>query len=272
MIDADRLVPMLHASDMRSGRSPMTTFDAFAPVEKITLAARVAEQLMTHIRNGSLQPGDPLPSQYKLAQKFGVSRPVLREAMQGLVTIGLIEIRPGSGCYVGSPGIPSDPDALFEIVTHEAALETLEARMVVEVELAALAAQRGIEQDWHAIASILEKLRAAAEADAETAAITSDFHRALARAAHNSVLYKMSQLLSRARAAQGVRIEQALPDVKSGEYASHLRLYQTVRDGNADAARREMRRHLEIAHGWEKRVSSLKTRLAVDPKACSPTR
>jgi GntR family transcriptional regulator, transcriptional repressor for pyruvate dehydrogenase complex len=245
----------------------MSMVEAFSPVVKVTLTERVAQRLMEHIQSGRLQPGDALPSQYKLAQMFGVSRPILREAMQGLVSIGLLEIRPGSGCYVGSPRVRPDSEALFEILTHEAALETLEARMVVEVELAGLASQRGDERDWHALEAILDRLRVASDTGTETVTITSDFHSALSRAGHNSVLYKMSQLLSRARVSQGVRIEQALPDIKAGEYGSHLRLYTAVRSGDPQEARLEMRRHLEIAHGWEERVSSLRTRIAAGSAA-----
>jgi GntR family transcriptional repressor for pyruvate dehydrogenase complex len=238
-----------------------------SPIEKVTLTERVAQRLMEHIQGGRLQPGDALPSQYQLARMFGVSRPVLREAMQGLVSIGLLEVRPGSGCYVGSPRILPDSEKLFEILTHQAALETLEARMVVEVELAALAANRGDDHDWRTIESILDRLRIASESGSETVAITSEFHEALSRSGHNAVLYKMSHLLSRARAAQGVRIEQALPDITAGEYDSHLRLYMSVRSGSPSSARREMRRHLELAHGWEERVSALKIQIAAAPAA-----
>lgn len=235
------------------------------PVVKTTLTEQVMQRLMDHMQGGRLQPGDALPSQIALAQQLGVSRPVLREAMQRLVSIGMLEIRPGSGCYVGSRRLTPDPDTLFEMATHEAALETLEARLVVEVELAGLAAQRGHERDWQILAAILARLHLAAAAEGETASITAEFHRELARAGHNSVLFKMSQLLSRARAAQGVRIEQALPDVRAGEYGSHLRLYEAVRSGDPEEARREMRHHLEIAHGWEERVSALKRHISAEP-------
>jgi len=262
--DQGRLTMRANAASP-AGLNRTSTVDVINPVERTTLTERVAQRLIEHIQGGRLQPGDPLPSQYQLAKMLGVSRPVLREAMQGLVSIGLLEIRPGSGCYVSSPRAISDSERLFEILTHQAALETLEARMVVEVELAGLAAQRGDDQDWRAFEGTLDRLRLASESGAETAAITADFHEALARAGHNSVLYKMSHLLRRARVAQGVRIEQALPDVKAGEYVSHLRLYRAVRSGDPDEARAEMRRHLDVAHGWEERVSALKTRIAASP-------
>lgn len=232
------------------------------PVEKQTLAKVVMQRLVEYIQGGSLRPGDALPSQHELARQLSVSRPVLREAMQGLASIGLIEIRPGSGCYVGDPHRLTDPDTLFAAFTHETALEVLEARMVVEVELAGLAAERATEADFHRLETILDRLKRAVNRGQPTAHITSDFHQSLSRAGHNTVLDKMSQLLTRPRLAQGIRVEHALPDIMAGEYDSHLALYQAVRTRDPAVARRALREHLEIAHGWEERIAALQREIA----------
>ncbi|MGH2534814.1 MAG: FadR/GntR family transcriptional regulator [Thermomicrobiales bacterium] len=232
------------------------------PVERQTLAKVVIERLMEYVRGGTFQPGDALPSQHELARQLSVSRPVLREAMQGLATVGLIEIRPGSGCYVRDLDGLADPDTLFEVFTHDAAIEVLEARMVVEVELAALAAERATEADLRQLEAILARLKRAVRRGQATVQITSDFHQALARAGHNSVLYRMAQRLTRPRITQGLRVEHALPDIAAGEYESHRRLYEAVRSGDPVRARAELRQHLEIAHGWEDQIASLRSGLA----------
>src|SRR5688572_29279022 len=131
------------------------------PVEKQTLAKVVMQRLVEVIQGGPLGPGDALPSQHDLARQLAVSRPVLREAMQGLASIGLIEIRAGSGCYVRDPNGLADPESIFEALTHESALEVLEARMVVEVELAGLAAGRATDNDFHHMETILKRLKRA---------------------------------------------------------------------------------------------------------------
>ncbi len=231
------------------------------PVEKQTLAKAAMQRLLDLVQSGTLAPGDSLPSQHELARQLGVSRPVLREAMQGLAVAGLVEIRAGSGCYVADPTAQTDPEALFEVVTHEAAVETLEARLVVEVELAALAARRMTAVDRRAIEAILARLKRAVARGQPTVAITSDFHRALARAGHNAVLDKMARLLGRPRLAQGVRVEHALPDIAAGEYDSHRLLFDDVASGDPDRARGAMHRHLEIAHGWEDEVAALRRRI-----------
>jgi GntR family transcriptional repressor for pyruvate dehydrogenase complex len=232
------------------------------PVEKQTLAKVVMQRLVEYIQGDSLRPGDVLPSQHELARQLSVSRPVLREAMQGLASLGLVEIRPGSGCYVGDPTRPADPETLFAAFTHEAALEVLEARMVVEVELAGLAAERATATDFHQLDAILQRLKRSVARGQPTAHMTSDFHQALARAGHNAVLYKMSHLLTRPRVAQGLRVEQALPDIMAGEYDSHLVLYRAVRTRDPAVARRAMREHLEIAHGWEDQIAALQRQIA----------
>lgn len=241
----------------------MTATVELKPVARQTLSQGAMERLLELIQSGSLTPGDLLPSQHELARQLGVSRPVLREAMQGLATAGLIEIRPGSGCYVRDPAPLTDPERLFEALTHEAALEVLEARMVVEVELAGLAAERIDDADRQAIEKILARLRRAVSRGQPTAAITGDFHQALSRAGHNAVLVKMVQLLAQARRVQGIRVEDALPDIMAGEYESHRRLFDAVLGGNPDRARTAMREHLELAHGWEDQVASLRGRLGV---------
>jgi DNA-binding FadR family transcriptional regulator len=232
-----------------------------APVEKQTLAQTVMERLADYIRTGPLRPGEALPAQHDLARQLAVSRPVLREALQGLATAGMIEIRPGSGCYVRDERPATDVDALFEVYTHEAAVEALDARMVVEVELAAFAATRATARDIEAMEVILERLRRSVARGRPTAQITSDFHQALARAGHNTVLFRMARLLTRARLAQGLRVEQAMPDIAAGEHESHQALLVAVRSEDAAIAREAMREHLQLAHGWEERINELRQRI-----------
>jgi GntR family transcriptional repressor for pyruvate dehydrogenase complex len=228
------------------------------PIEKQTLAQTVLDRLLAFIRNGDIKPGQPLPSQHQLASQLSVSRPVLREAMQGLAAMGVIEIRPGSGCYVRDPRATSEPDGMFDIFTHEGALEVLEARMVVEVELAARAAIRALPEDIAEMNEILERLKRAVARGRPTSHITGDFHQTLARAGHNQPLFRMAQMLNQARVVQGLRVEHALPDIAAREYESHRVLVDAVLTGDPEISRAAMREHLEIAHGCEERVNELR--------------
>ncbi len=233
------------------------------PVERHTLAQKVMQRLVEYVADGGLKPGDALPAQQQLAKQLGVSRPVLREAVQGLASMGLLDIRPGSGCFVGAATAKANPGALFEIMTHEAALEALEARMVVEVELVGLAANRATASDLRAAERALERLREAVAQENETSEITLEFHRILALSGHNAFLQRMSELLDHARVAQFSRIEGALPEMKVREFESHRELFEAILSRDPERARMMMRQHLNEAHGLEERVSWL-MRQAVD--------
>ncbi|MFN8678715.1 MAG: FadR/GntR family transcriptional regulator [Thermomicrobiales bacterium] len=235
----------------------MVTLVQLEPVAKQSLSQAVMQSLVTFIKTGPLQPGDALPNQHELARQLGVSRPVLREAMQVLAARGVLTIKPGSGCYISS-ALDAPAETVLESLIHESALEALEARMVIEVELAGLAAERGNPDDFDVIETILKRLERAVAQREDTAVITSDFHRELARAGHNAILFRMSELLSRSRTDQGLRIEHALPDVRAGELESHRKLFQAVRGGRPEIARAAMREHLERAHGWEEQVAALR--------------
>jgi GntR family transcriptional repressor for pyruvate dehydrogenase complex len=226
------------------------------PVERQSLAKSVMEQLIAYIRSDGLESGDALPNQNELARQLAVSRPILREALQGLETLGIIEIRAGSGCYVQDPNAGVNPETLLESYTHESALAVLETRMVVEVELAGLAATRATAEDLERMSTILKRLKRAAARGQLSAPITSDFHQAISRAGHNMIMYRMTQLLSRPRLEQGIRVEAAFPDVTSNEYESHRVLFEAISSGNPDTARKAMREHLELAHGWESMLTS----------------
>lgn len=227
-------------------------------VERQTLATVVLRRLMGFIESAALQPGDALPPQHELARQLGVSRTVLREAMQGLASVGVVEIRPGSGCYVKEPHRPTDPDALIEAYTHETALELLEARLTIEVELAGLAANRATDEDFARLEQCLLRIKRATVRGRPAYQLTVDFHRLLARAAHNSVLYRVAQLLRGPMLAEGVRVERELPDVPIHEHANHQKLYAALRSGDEQAARAAMKEHLETAHGWEDEIVSLR--------------
>ncbi|MCC6312797.1 MAG: FadR family transcriptional regulator [Thermomicrobiales bacterium] len=221
------------------------------PVARETLATSVMKQLLEYIRDRPVEPGEALPSQDKLAAQLRVSRPILREAMQGLASLGLLEIRPGSGCYVRQPEAPAGVEALLGAYTHEAAIEVLEARLAIEVEAAGLAAARRTAGDLERLGAILERIRVGVEQAASTVEVTSEFHEALMQAAHNAVLARLGRLLRQPIRIGTLRIEHAMPEAMEHEYDHHRVIFEAIAAADADRARRVMREHLTIAHGRE---------------------
>lgn len=243
---------------------------ALRPVKLVRLVQSVADRLIAYIVANDLQPGDLLPPQRDLADSLEVSRPILRQAVVQLENDGVVFVRQGSGMYVSSalaadphtrPAPESPPpaghaDAGF--FSHESASAVLEARMVIESEIAALATRRATPEDIEEMEHDLSNIRTAIREEKATVSATSRFHRSLARAAHSPVLARILEELTQPMMIGGLRIESALPDVMGAEEANHRAILVALQSGDEEVARTAMREHLEKAHHWEKRVEELR--------------
>ena len=228
------------------------------PVQKRTLTQETFDQLFSYIQDGGLQPGDALPSQYELARQLSVSRPVLREAMQRLAAAGMVEVRHGSGSYVAHPPIETMFTSIFGKYTYEKAIEVLDVRMLLEVEMAGRAATMADENDHQRLKHALETIRNLSAAGDLTVSGADEFHRALADAAHNSVIAAIAQLLHLPNYIQGIRVELALPDISAHEYESHLKLYKAICTGDQEVARAAAREHLSFSHNSTQQAAGLR--------------
>src|SRR3954462_15940930 len=155
------------------------------PVATERVSDVIAERLTTAIRDGTLKPGDRLPTEAELAREFQVGRTSVREGLQKLRAHGLIETRKGLGAFIAEPR--SDPMADFAAWTASdpAAIEQLvEARVGLETLAAALAALRATDAEIEALA---RRNEAHAAARGTPALVASDqaFHQALMAESRN---------------------------------------------------------------------------------------
>src|SRR5262245_29420577 len=126
-------------------------------VVKTTTAQTVARKLLDLIRLGGLRPGDQLPTEKELIEKLGVGRSTIREALQILSTINVIQATAGAGTFVKAP-TPADmfrPDLVGFLIDNRTALELLEAREMIEPNCVRLAAIRGTSEDFARIDRLL---------------------------------------------------------------------------------------------------------------------
>jgi GntR family transcriptional repressor for pyruvate dehydrogenase complex len=165
-------------------------------LQRSTLVHSVSAQLRQMILRGEIQPGEYLPSRKELATRFGVGISTIHEAIQALTALGLVASHPGKGTWVRKDAL----DRLIHSSEFESRMGELdahlvyEARSVVEVALTELAAQRAVSED---VERIREALAAMETADQDTAAFVEadlDFHLAVARAGHNSLLEQFYHL------------------------------------------------------------------------------
>jgi GntR family transcriptional repressor for pyruvate dehydrogenase complex len=168
------------------------------PIRRSTsVASAVAENLHALIVSGELEPGSRLPSMQTLAEQYGVSVPSVREALAALDAAGLVEILHGQGTFVrtrppdsplmsGWIGFGSDPEELRGLI---------EARKLIEVHLADVAAVRATDEERVAIAQSVERLEESRKSAAAYLRADAEFHVLVAQAAHSPVLLRVVDAL-----------------------------------------------------------------------------
>ena len=200
--------------------------------------------------SGGLAPGERLPPERELCERLGVSRTVVREALNLLEARGLISIEHGRGAVVseGSPGAVRDTLGLLLRVQPKTLRELLEVRGILETEIAGLAAGRAGAEDVEAMQAQLDRMRGCIDAPEGYVDADVEFHVLLARAARNDVLLTMLEpavdLLRASRQFSAARPGNALRAL--GE---HERILDRVENGDADGARTGMRLHLANTAG-----------------------
>lgn len=168
------------------------------PVRNQKLADTIADHLEQLILEGALRPGEKLASERDLAEKFDVSRPCLREALESLQSRGLLETTK-SGTFVARFMAPlTEPLAALLQSNEQALIDYLEYRGLIEGEAARLAALRATEHEIDAMRVCMDRMKAAHKLDDPTAEAEADadLHMLIYEASHNIVLLHIMRALS----------------------------------------------------------------------------
>ena len=202
------------------------------------MAAEVQAQLRELVSSGAFQPGERLPSERDLMEAMGVSRTAIRESLRGLEALGLVAIRHGSGVYVQDGGGPGRARRRLSLAgrTREPR-DLIEVRLIVEPEIAGLAALRRTADDVRRLKRDIEQFRADIGV-VRRPPTDLGFHVDLCRATHNPLLLAIVRWVIDFYARSG-----QIPVRRDTDH--HAQIYEAVRAGDAQAARTAMRMHLE---------------------------
>ncbi len=220
---------------------------AFGTLEKDVLPKRIAERILTLIREKHLGPGDRLPAERELATMMQVSRPSVREALQALSILNIVEIRQGAGTYVTSlePQLLVEPLNFVFSLDNSTLLELFAARKILEVGIAAIAAEKITSEEIAALESCLEKSSQAAADDNYDDFLQLDLklHSIIAAASRNPILIRFMESISQlglASRQQTVRI----PNLAKEGVDDHRALIAALKAHNPEAAQQAMLKHL----------------------------
>jgi GntR family transcriptional repressor for pyruvate dehydrogenase complex len=205
-----------------------------------------ADQLLEMVVSGGLEPGERLPPERELCARLGVSRTVVREALNLLEARGLISIEHGRGAVVSGGNTDAVRDALGVIlrVRPKVLWELLEMRAILEVGISGLAAERATVEDTDAMRAELGRMAASIDTPEGYVDADVEFHALLARAARNGVLLTMLEpIVDLLRASRRVSASRR-PGSALRALGEHEEILRRVEAGDAEGARREMRAHL----------------------------
>jgi GntR family transcriptional repressor for pyruvate dehydrogenase complex len=216
-----------------------------------SLTDKLAGLLMQRIASGELTPDERLPTEQRLADLFGVSRTVVREAVSRLKSIGLLTSRQGSGVFVAprhqARALAFDPTVVTSL---ESVLQVVEVRRGLEADVAALAAERMTSEKARTIGLALEHLEACPPQGTEGVEADLAFHRCIARATENPQYERLLGFLEQYQ-RESMRVTRTNEALDSGYMVEvreeHRAIAEAVMRGDAVASRQAAMLHMHNA-------------------------
>jgi GntR family transcriptional repressor for pyruvate dehydrogenase complex len=224
----------------------MVVDDIFAPVAGGRISLQIVGQIQDAIRAGRLEPGDRLPPERDLAERFGVSRVTVRDALRSLEVLGLIRIRVGAtgGAFVTSPGAEIVGEGLINLMLlssleHE---EIAEARLVLELGSVALAAARATDDDLDVLRAMMQDARASLEDDTYERGMSVRFHLSVAQIAQNKAITLFTESFRGPLSMHSIRIREINSFAQTVK--EHEGIVKAIERRDAGDAQRRMAEHL----------------------------
>lgn len=223
--------------------------DLFRPVTPGRISEEIVEQIKSAIFAGRLGPGDRLPSERELSERFRVSRVTVRDALRVLEAGGLIEIRVGArgGAVVTAP--QSAP--VGEGITHMLLLSDLQpgevtaARRILELGSVPLICERADDRDLEELLEICDRADAALAQDTFHMGLSAEFHIRLARCAHNAALQLIVDSMQGPLLTSLLRAAEVAPEMGVQGFREHRAVVETIARRDVEGARRILADHLD---------------------------
>lgn len=209
------------------------------------LPEQVSEQIINLITQKQLKAGEKLPNEFELAEKLAVGRGTIREAIKILVSKNVVEIRRGCGTFVCSrPGMVDDPLGFAFIPDKKKlALDLCEIRLMIEPEIAALAARRAEEHEIKKLQKFADEVAELCKNQEQHMEKDIEFHEWIAKLSKNSVVSNLVPVIQQEIAVFIQVTDRALA---METVRTHQKIVDAIREGDETKAREAMLEHLTI--------------------------
>lgn len=173
----------------------MTDYLESIKVERESISRKIIRRILKHIKKVGLKPGDKLPSEKELMEKMEVGRSSIREALHALVTVDILETKPGKGYYVKRKSnifcLPGGSELAEVLIEEQDFMALIEVRKFLEKKTAVLACRRATEDDIEKVKRIMDEIRDAVDKEENISDITVNLHLALAEATKNPIMVQL---------------------------------------------------------------------------------
>jgi len=259
--------PAIHARQARKYLEPMPSAKRVIPDTYRTM--QVVNHVRALIENGDLQPGDKIPPEREFARALKISRASLRTGIGSLAAMGVMRVRHGVGTFVadGPPEIGKASLSFMRALHGFQSWQMFEARIILESNLAALAAERAKTQHHAALAKEVAEMFSSVDSPADYLIHDVRFHRIVAQASGNPILGAIMETVTSSMYDKRRRTVKRAIDLQEAA-AMHRKIYRAIRMRRPIEARRLMEQHLrmaQMAQGME-RPTSRKTKADVPQK------
>ena len=209
---------------------------------------QVVDHIHKLIKNGTLQPGDKIPPEREFAQMLKISRASLRTGIGYLAAMGVMKVKHGVGTFVadGPPELGKSSFSLMGDLHGFQTWQMFEARLILESNLAALAAERGKEEHQRTLAEEVAEMYATVEQPSDYLIHDIRFHRTIAQASGNPILAALMETITSALYDKRRKTAERSRDLRQSADL-HREIYKAIRARKAPEARRLMEQHLKMA-------------------------
>ena len=217
----------------------------FKPIKRVSVSEQIFEQIKEKIISGEFKPGDKLPSENEFCKIYGVSRIAVRQALNTLLTLGLIETKFGEGSFVKQP---SSGQVLNGLIPHtflneKSLSEIIEFRGIIEANVAYLACTKATEKDIESLKTIYNNMIKSQNDLSIFSKLDYEFHITIAKISGNSYVIKIYEIIAEV-------LQSAFSDIvsKRGNQAGlkyHKEILSAFESKNAEAAKQSMQAHMD---------------------------
>ncbi len=216
-------------------------------IERQSTADRVVERIANVIREHKLTAGERLPGEHELVEQLKVSRPVLREALARLQSMGLVDIQRGRGTFVGNATSLANCVRLLRsavTISPQELLSYAELRSAIEVQAARQAAERATDDDVVDLSTLLKRLDDDELPYAEALELDFQFHRKLLDVAGNPIMQNLMEVIYAFVLTQMARTTPSQRENQLGRRL-HKAILTAIRNHDPDAAAKAMQQHMQ---------------------------